>query len=154
VDELGEIAAWAPGTRPREFPNVKGTLSFRRYRVFDPFNSDNNVKEQWFTGERREDIANDKNVRDLLTVALHEVGHIIGLDHQNDTDDIMHTFAGDGDQIRAGGVYRKLSGDDILGARDLYSIPAAVPEPSTLTLLGMGVLCLCFYSWRRQRRAA
>lgn len=29
---------------------------------------------------------------------------------------------------------------------------SAVPEPSTATLIGMGVLCLCLHAWRRRRR--
>jgi hypothetical protein len=31
---------------------------------------------------------------------------------------------------------------------------AAVPEPSTLMLLSMGVLCLCLYVWRQRKQAA
>lgn len=135
------IAAWIPRFGA---PRVKGTLFFRRYD-----NAMKTRKHEWFTGDRANDIADNARVTDFLTSALHETGHIVGLDHQNDTDDIMYIFAGDGDKVRAGGAFRRLSGDDILGARDLYSI---TPEPSTVTLVGVGmVVMIAFGSLRRGR---
>jgi hypothetical protein len=34
------------------------------------------------------------------------------------------------------------------------TIPSAVPEPSTLTLVGLGTFCSLAYAWRRSRRKA
>ena len=75
----------------------------------------------WFFGADKNDMQSGQV--DLSTVALHEIGHVVGLDHQDDTDDIMHTYSGDEDVIAGGGAFRALSDDDKIGAYSLYSIP-------------------------------
>jgi hypothetical protein len=108
------------------------------------------------------------NVIDIETVALHEIGHALGLDHENDVDSVMASFYG--------GVERDLFQDDIDAVTALYGssgsgggkgngggkggpkrvtsdgiewflsgatyadahFAASVPEPSTLLLLLVG----------------
>jgi hypothetical protein len=134
VDFMRLGAGWTPRLGAPEFV---GTLQFRRYD-----DAGKTKPRRWYTGEKCSDIPDDAKVVDFATTALHEVGHIVGLDHQNDTDDIMNPLSGFGDIVRAGGACRKLSGDDILGARDLYSIPVAAPAPSAgiLLIAGLGLL--------------
>ncbi len=36
----------------------------------------------------------------------------------------------------------------------VFSYTLAVPEPSTLAILGAGVLCLFGYAWRRRRHSS
>jgi len=49
---------------------------------------------------------------DLDTVALHEAGHTLGLDHSSDTSAVMYAFYG--------GARRTLTNDDIAGIRSVY----------------------------------
>ncbi|KAG6751697.1 hypothetical protein POTOM_043896 [Populus tomentosa] len=52
---------------------------------------------------------------DLESVAVHEIGHLLGLDHSMDQNSIM--FA----EIPQGTIKRELGQDDIAGIRALYS---------------------------------
>jgi hypothetical protein len=60
---------------------------------------------------------------DLQSVATHEIGHMIGLDHSNIAHAIMYPY-GDTTAI---GINTILSIDDIIGIRHLYPNPAS-PE--------------------------
>jgi hypothetical protein len=142
VDYLaGAVAAWSPSTQ---------TLLFRRYD--HPTNRTAADKHRWFIGADQATFLGlggpHAILHDLPTVALHEVGHIVGLDHQTDIDDIMEDFTGSRAGVNAGGTFRMLSDDDILGARDLYSIPYPVPEPATAL---MAFSAVCFLGCRRRK---
>jgi len=80
---------------------------------------------------------------DLETVMLHEIGHALGLGHNNlDVNSVM--------QPVYGGVRRGLSADDITNIKELYTPPAApVPEPASMAALGLGAAALL----RRRKRA-
>lgn len=51
---------------------------------------------------------------DLFSVALHEIGHLIGLDHSDKVESIMYAYMPTG--IKFSGLYQ----DDISGAQYLY----------------------------------
>ena len=71
--------------------------------------------ERWVNSETQ-------NV-DLLTVAAHEIGHNLGLDHSNDPNALMYPSYS--------GPHRFLGNDDIAGAQSLYGLaaqPAESPE--------------------------
>lgn len=68
---------------------------------------------------------------DFQTVALHEIGHALGLGHSSVVGSVM-------EPIYAGGR-RTLHADDIAGIRALYGV---VPEPGTIAVLGLGALAL------------
>ena len=53
------------------------------------------------------------SVDDVRVVALHEIGHLIGLDHSADSTDIMFAMT----------KVRDLSSRDIASARLLYQLP-------------------------------
>ncbi|KAL2242973.1 UNVERIFIED_CONTAM: Metalloendoproteinase 1 [Sesamum indicum] len=50
---------------------------------------------------------------DLQTVGLHELGHVLGLGHSNDTGAVMYPYIGDG-------LRKVLGQDDINGIKALY----------------------------------
>ena len=51
---------------------------------------------------------------DLLGVALHEIGHVLGMDHTGVNGAVMHPIA------KGGKSDRKLHSDDIAGIQKLY----------------------------------
>ena len=62
---------------------------------------------------------------DFLTVALHEIGHTLGLDHSADASAVMFAFYG--------GLRRSLQTDDINGIRSIYgnqSVKATLSDTS------------------------
>jgi len=75
---------------------------------------------------------------DIMSVAVHELGHSLGLGHSDYYDSIMYPSIGSSE------IFSGLHWDDIVGIQSLYA-PAAdatVPEPSTLLFLGLGLLAI------------
>ncbi len=74
----------------------------------------------------------------LFGVALHEIGHVLGLDHSDDSSSIMYyLYSSD---------LRTLQPDDIAGIQYLYGAPvSAVPEPSVYALFILGLAMLWGY---------
>lgn len=88
-------------------------------------------------------------VIDFHTVALHELGHSLGLGHSTVVGSVMEAFYG--------GPRRTLHADDIAGIVALYGaapVGGAIPEPSTFVvwslLSGFGLTL----TWRRRRKVA
>lgn len=77
---------------------------------------------------------------DLELIAMHEIGHALGLGHSDTADAVMWPFVGS-QEINIG-----LHPDDIAGIQSLY---ASVPEPSSglLLIAGLSALTVC----RRRR---
>lgn len=106
--------------------------------------------EQWYYGDGDRDVfLKSKKSDDFYTVALHEIGHLIGLTHQSDDDDILYILAGQLDSMkeRPNMAYRKLSEDDTNGARDLYSVmlpdcPSSDDKVKQSTLEKTGFRCI------------
>ncbi len=59
------------------------------------------------------------SANDLFTLALHEIGHSLGLGHEDDFDTVMNSFQD--------AVLTDLTSDDISGIRAIYGTPSATP---------------------------
>lgn len=77
-----------------------------------------------------------KDKRHFYTTAIHEIGHVIGLDDQNDItdDDVMYGSQDNGCKQNTadpgeGPCFTKIDDDSIKGIRDLYSIPKKELSP-------------------------
>jgi len=79
----------------------------------------------------------DKNYADFFSVAIHEIGHAIGMDHSSDPDAVMCPTGGKGGGLP---IFQGLGNDDAVGARYLYLQPAldrnpGFPEANKIILL-------------------
>ncbi len=115
------------------FGSIGGDVHFRPSKLQDPING-----IEWV-----DNINAGIGQVDLETVMLHEIGHALGLGHNNlDVNSVM--------QPVYGGVRRTLSADDTTNIIELYSPPAApVPEPASFAALGLGLAAVL----RRRKRA-
>lgn len=89
---------------------------------------------------------NPSGTIDFFTVTVHEVGHALGLDHSGNGIDLMYPYY-TGEKVWA-------SAADVANIQSLYGAESsnggtgkfasleAVPEPSTLVLVGIGLIFL------------
>lgn len=124
----GTRASWNPGQQLMEFDST----------------------EPWFFGGAGNIPVGQE---DFFTIALHEWGHIIGLNHINTglagrimrSDVVTPASAAGTMGIRSPDI------GSLFGALALYIQPINIPEPSTFALVGLGGLAIWRYHRRRKR---
>ncbi|MBQ9098952.1 MAG: matrixin family metalloprotease [Clostridia bacterium] len=103
------------------YVNKKYTFLWLNWYL-EEFDMNINASKTWYTGESESDIRSIQY--DFESVVLHELGHVLGLDH---TDEYSYALP-DGtfqdivmySALPSGSVVRKLSEDDRLGIVNLY----------------------------------
>lgn len=121
----GAVFAHAWGPQDIQNGNVAGNMHF-------------DMDESWVTNAAL--IGVNSATIDLESVILHELGHVLGLDHE---DGLGQGLGAPVMQSLYWGEKRALTADDIAGVQSLYcptgQVCGTIPEPATLLLLGSGL---------------
>ena len=99
------------------------------------------VNPRWAVAEIHFDTAENWTIGsagvDIYSIALHEIGHALGLGHSNVADAVMKAT------FNPNGNFNGLSSDDIIGIQYLYGAnPSYVPLPSSAIFFASGLLLL------------
>ncbi len=128
------------------FDGPGGTLA---HGFFPPDNGITAAGDIHFDEDEIWDLTDAGAGFNIFRVAAHEIGHAIGLGHVSETvvTALMNPFYTEATPLG-------LLADDIAGAQFIYGPPPIepIPEPCTMTLLGIGIFGMFGYGWRQRKR--
>lgn len=114
--------------------SLDGAFGTLAHGYFPPANGNTAAGDIHFDSDDLWEIGADGSgdgVFDIFTVALHEIGHALGLGHEPGILAVMNPFYAELGALQA---------DDIAGIQFIYGAAATgVPEPGALLLLAMGI---------------
>jgi len=84
-----------------------------------PINAETIAGDMHFNADEAWAVGNTGSKVDVYTVALHEIGHALGLSHSDNPDDVMYPYYHYG---------QTLSANDIGAVQQLYQVPAPVTQ--------------------------
>lgn len=115
------------------FDGLGGTIS---HGFFPPVNSVSAAGDFHFDTAEIWKIGFGGPGFDIFQVAAHEIGHAIGLGHTLVPMSLLNPFYTE--------AFSGPQADDIAGAQFIYGASQAVPEPSVLVLVSIGLIGLGF----------
>jgi len=125
-----------------DFDGPSGVLA---HGYYPPNNGDSAAGDIHFDRQETWKIGFGGSGFDIFQIAAHEIGHSIGLGHEESVVALMNPYYTE--------VFSGPQADDINGAQYIYG-PSQIPEPTSLVLFTIGIFGMAGYAWWRRKRAA
>ncbi|MBV1879490.1 MAG: matrixin family metalloprotease [Pseudomonadales bacterium] len=135
VADGGEVFGGIPGADIRLSGHIfDGTGATLAHAFFPPENALGGAGDIHFDTTKTWKLGFGGVGFDIFTVLAHEIGHAIGLGHEETETALMNPFYSE--------AFTGLQADDIAGAQFIYGPSSVVDEPITITLMLLGLMLM------------